>query len=151
MVEADRRVARYTEILADGRHLLSRFQARTVHVDGADLAMEIDVDETLAGPSGALQGGLVATLVDTVAASAASIGAPRGSIVATGDMTIHFLAPVLTTAHAVAHVIRRGRRTIVCRVDVFDRRDGPLAAACQLSFAMITPRAGTPPGAAEKR
>ena len=57
----------------------------------------------------------------------------------TSDMTVHYLGPVMTTAHAVGHVLRRGRRSVVTRVEVYDGRDGPLAAACQLAFTIVTP------------
>jgi uncharacterized protein (TIGR00369 family) len=132
------RVARYNELLRDGQHLLSEFQAQVIDCDGeADLAMAIDVAETMTGPSGALQGGLVATLIDTAAAIAASARVGPEGIVATGDMTVHFLAPVLTRAYVLAHVVYRGKRRVVCRVELFDEKNGPLAATAQVSFAVI--------------
>jgi uncharacterized protein (TIGR00369 family) len=134
-------IARHKEVLASGEHLLSGLGMRDVEVDGADLAIELDVDATLAGPRGALQGGLVATLADIVGGRMAMVGLGEGSIVVTSDMTVHYLGPVMTTAHAVGHVLRRGRRSVVTRVEVYDGRDGPLAAACQLAFTIVTPRA----------
>ena len=135
-------IERHKAILAAGDHILSRFATREVEVEGADLALELDVDDSLAGPRGALQGGLVATLADIVGGRMAMEGLDEGSIVVTSDMTVHYLGPVLTTAHAVGHVLRRGRRSVVTRVEVYDGRDGPLAAACQLAFTIVTPRSG---------
>jgi uncharacterized protein (TIGR00369 family) len=132
-------IARHKEVLAAGDHLLSRFQTRVVEVEGADLAVEIDVDETMTGPRGALQGGLLATLADIVGGRMAMEGLGDTSLVVTSDMTIHYLGPVKTTAHAVGHVLRRGRRAVVTRVEIYDQRDGPLAAACQLAFTVVTP------------
>jgi uncharacterized protein (TIGR00369 family) len=132
------RVARHNELVRDGQHLLSEFQAEVIDCGSeADLAMAIDIDETMTGPSGALQGGLVATLIDTAAAYAASARVAAGSVVATGDMTVHFLAPVLTRAHLLVHVVYRGKRRVVCRVEMFDQRGGPLAATAHVSFAVI--------------
>jgi uncharacterized protein (TIGR00369 family) len=137
-------IARHKELLAAGEHLLSGFVTREVEVDGAGLALEVDVDDTMTGPRGALQGGLLATLADIVGGRMAMAGLDEGSIVVTSDMTIHYLGPVKTTAHAVGHILRRGRRAVVVRVEVYDERDGPLAAACQLAFTVVTPQA-TPP------
>ena len=47
-------------------------------------------------------------------------------------------------AHAVGHVLRRGKRAVVTRVDIYDGRDGPLAAACQLAFTIVRPRTMPP-------
>ena len=89
---------------------------------------------------GAFEVGLVATLADIVGGRIAMVGLDEHSLVVTSDMTIHYLGPVKTTAHAVGHVLRRGQRAVVVRVEVYDERDGPLAAAVQLAFTVITPR-----------
>jgi acyl-coenzyme A thioesterase PaaI-like protein len=39
----------------------------------------------------------------------------------------------------VGHILRRGKRAVVTRVDIYDGRDGPLAAACQLAFTIVRP------------
>lgn len=135
-------IARHKETLAAGQHLLSGLGMRDVEVDGADLAVELEVDDTLTNPSGALQGGLVATLADIVGGRMAMTGLDEQSIVVTSDLTVHYLAGVTGgCAHAVGTVLRRGRRAVVTRVEIYDGRDGPLAAACQLAFTIVTPRA----------
>ncbi len=139
MTDVGAGIARHQEVLAAGEHLLSGFRTTEVEVDGADLALEVQVDESLTGPRGALQGGLVATLADIVGGRIAMVGLDADSIVVTADLTVHYLGAVRTTAHAVGTVLRRGRRTIVVRVDVYDGRGGPLAAACQLAFAVVRP------------
>ncbi len=134
-------IARHKETLAAGQHLLSGLRMQDVEVEGADLAVELQVDDTLTNPSGALQGGLVATLADIVGGRMAMIGLDEQSIVVTSDLTVHYLAGVTGgCAHAVGHVLRRGRRAVVTRVEVYDGRDGPLAAAAQLAFTIVTPR-----------
>lgn len=137
-------IARHKEVLAAGQHLFSSLQMTDVDVDGADLAVELALDDSLTGPRGALQGGLVATLADIVGGRMAMAGLDEHSIVVTSDLTVHYLGPVLRgPAHAVGHVLRRGRRAVVTRVDVYDGPGGPLAAACQLAFTIVTPRAGS--------
>ena len=134
-------IARHKEVLANGEHLLSGLRMQDVEVEGADLAVELVVDETLTNPGGALQGGLVATLADIVGGRMAMVGVDDRSIVVTSDLTVHYLAGVTGgCAHAVGHVLRRGRRAVVTRVEVYDGRGGELAAACQLAFTIVTPR-----------
>lgn len=131
-------IARHKEVLANGQHLLSGLRMRDVAVEGADLAVELDVNETLANPGGALQGGLVATLADIVGGRMAMVGLGADEIVVTSDLTVHYLAGVTHgCAHAVGTVLRRGRRSVVTRVEVYDGRDGELAAACQLAFKIV--------------
>jgi uncharacterized protein (TIGR00369 family) len=134
-------IERHKEALAQGRHLFSGLRMRQVEVDDADLAIELELDDTVTNPTGALQGGLVATLADIVGGRMAMEGLDDHSIVVTSDLTVHYLGPVSSgPAHAVGHVLRRGKRAVVTRVDIYDGRGGPLAAACQLAFTIVRPR-----------
>lgn len=140
MTDAAEAIERYRESLAAGERLFSALRMTDVEVDGADLAVQLEVDLALTGPLGALQGGLVATLADVVGGRIAMQGAPEGTIVVTSDLAVHYLAPVLNgPAHAVGHALKRGRRTVVVRSDIYDGPDGPLAAVCTMTFAMVTP------------
>ncbi|UXA20736.1 PaaI family thioesterase [Mycobacterium sp. SMC-4] len=95
----------------------------------------------LANVRGALQGGLVATLIDIAAGRLALAVADLGAGVGTADMTIHYLAPILKgPARAVASLVRKGRRAVVVAVDVFDVGGDRLAARATLSFAILLPR-----------
>ena len=143
MTDMSAAIERHQEVLRRGEHVLSGLRMRDVHVEGADLAVELDLDDSVANPTGALQGGLVATLADIVGGRMAMRGLDGASIVVTSDLTVHYLGPVQQgPAHAVGHVLRRGRRAVVTRVDIHDGRDGPLAAACQLAFTVVRPRTG---------
>ncbi len=134
-------IDRHKEALASGRHLLSGLRLRDVPTDVGDLAIELEIDDTVTNPTGALQGGLVATLADIVGGRMAMVGLDDHSIVVTSDLTVHYLGPVQHgPAHAVGHVLRRGTRAVVTRVDIHDGRGGPLAAACQLAFTIVRPR-----------
>lgn len=95
----------------------------------------------LANVRGALQGGLVATLIDIAAGRLAVAVADLGAGASTADMTIHYLAPIIEgPARAVATLVRKGQRTIVVAVDVLDVGGDRLAARATLSFAILIPR-----------
>lgn len=97
---------------------------------------------------GALQGGLVATLIDVAAGRLAAKHVKTGASVSTADMSIHFLAPIVDgPARAAATMVRAGKRLIVVGVDVVDvARDRP-AARATLSFAVLEPPGSSQPAA----
>ena len=98
---------------------------------------------------GALQGGLVATLIDVAGGRLAIKHAGEGSAAGTADMSIHFLAPIVAgPARATARLVRAGKRMIVVGVDVSDVGRNRLAARATLSFAILAPRAPVQPAAA---
>lgn len=86
---------------------------------------------------GAMQGGLVATLID-IAGGRLAQRAAGGAGVSTADLTIHYLAPIMSgPARAVASLVRAGRRLIVVAVDVFDTGADRHAARATLTFAVL--------------
>ena len=122
-------------------HLFAQLGMRDVQVDGTDLAMELPTAPHLTNARGALQGGLIATLIDIVAGRAALQGLPSLESVATSDLTVHYLAPVMVgPARAEARVLRRGRRTIVVSVEVHDAGADRLAAVSTIAFSVLSPR-----------
>ncbi|OBH37616.1 phenylacetic acid degradation protein [Mycobacterium intracellulare] len=95
---------------------------------------------------GALQGGLVATLIDVAGGRLAIKYAGEGTGAGTADMTIHFLAPIVDgPARATATLVRAGKRMIVVGVDVSDVGRNRLAARATLSFAILEPRDAVQP------
>ncbi|MGZ8748834.1 MAG: PaaI family thioesterase [Mycobacterium sp.] len=113
--------------------------------DVVDTAETVIVDlhnrPDLVNLRGALQGGLVATLIDVAAGRLAIKYTGEGAGAGTADMSIHFLAPIVTgPARATASLVRAGKRTIVVAVDVTDVERGRLAARATLSFAVLAPR-----------
>ncbi|MDT7572515.1 MAG: hypothetical protein QOE05_2689 [Actinomycetota bacterium] len=126
---------------ARGEHFFSQLDMRDVEVDGVDLAMELATAPNLTNARGALQGGLIATLIDIVAGRVALQGLPSAESVATSDLTIHYLAPVLDgPAQARATVLRRGSRSVVVSVEVYDVAADRLAAVSTIAFAVLRPR-----------
>ena len=132
--------AQHEEVIASGKHLLQQLHFRDVEHEGADLAIEMDIDQRVTNPRGALQGGLVATLVDVVAGRAVMDDA-ASEAVATADLTIHFLRGITVgPALATAKVVRRGRTLAVVTVDVTDTGSGDLCAVATVAFSLSQPR-----------
>jgi uncharacterized protein (TIGR00369 family) len=135
--DRDQAGVEHARVLDAGEHLLQQLDFRDVEVDGSDLAIELDVDGRVRNPRGALQGGLLATLVDVVAGRAVLLGGPRDGV-ATADLSIHFLRGLTDgPARAVATVVRRGRRTAVVTVDVLDVGTGSLCAVATVAFSVV--------------
>jgi uncharacterized protein (TIGR00369 family) len=129
-------------VLDAGGHLLQQLAFRDVEVEGSDLAVELEVDDRVRNPRGALQGGLLATLVDVVAGRAVLLGGPRDGV-ATADLSIHFLRGLTEgPARASATVVRRGRHTAVVTVDVVDAGSGALCAVATVAFSVSPAPAG---------
>jgi uncharacterized protein (TIGR00369 family) len=103
--------------------------------------MEMEITPRVVNSSGALQGGLLATLIDMVAGTCLLRADDRYVRSATSEMQISFLAGArIGPVRAVATVLRRGKRSAVVRVDVHDEGADHLhVAAATLSFA-VTPR-----------
>jgi uncharacterized protein (TIGR00369 family) len=104
----------------------------------------MDVRPEVANVRGALQGGLIAVLIDVCAGRLAydSCDYENGFSTATSDMNIHFLSPVAVgPARADAWVVRQGRSNFVLQVEVTDvGRDNKLAAISTIAFTVLPPR-----------
>jgi uncharacterized protein (TIGR00369 family) len=118
-------------------HAFEAFSWRDITVEGADWAMEMEVTPRVVNSSGVLQGGLLATLIDMVAGVSIMRGEDAYVRNATSEMQISFLAGArVGPVQAVAHILRRGRRTAVVRVDVHDvGADNLYVATATLTFA----------------
>jgi uncharacterized protein (TIGR00369 family) len=132
--------------VTEREHVLHQLGMRDMDGSGDSverLVIEIDNRPDLANIRGALQGGLVATLIDIAAGRLAGNIVGANQNVTTADMNVHFLAPIVTgPARAEATVVRAGRRLIVMAVDVFDAGRDRLAARATLTFAVLDPRSG---------
>ncbi len=115
---------------------------------GADWAMEMAITPLVVNSSGVLQGGLMATLIDLVAGTALLRGELVGQRGTTSEMHISYLAAArVGPVRATAHILRRGKRSAVIRVDVHDLGAHDLhVATSTLTFAV---RPGEGPADAE--
>lgn len=132
----------HLEIVERGEHIFTMLNMREVPPTAGDHAIEIDVTPQLANIRGALQGGLIATLVDIVAGSYSyMLVADDDATTATTNLNIHYLAPVVIgPARAEAHMVRKGRTTLVLQVDVTDVGRDRLAAIATISFQILPNR-----------
>ena len=127
--------------MIEEEHLLRQLGMRDVEESAERMVIEMDNRPNLANVRGALQGGLVATLIDIAAGRLAGNASGAGYDVTTADMNVHYLAPIIEgPARAVATVVRAGRRLIVTSVDVFDVSRDRLAARATLTFAVLDTR-----------
>ena len=127
--------------MGEREHLLHRLGMRDVEVSDERLVIEMDNRPDLVNVRGAIQGGLVATLIDIAAGRLAGNASGAGNNVTTADMNVHFLAPIIEgPARAEASVVRAGRRLSVTSVDVFDAGRDRLAARATLTFAVLDGR-----------
>jgi uncharacterized protein (TIGR00369 family) len=122
-------------------HLLRQLGMRDVEETAERMVIEMDNRPNLVNVRGALQGGLLATLIDIAAGRLAGNVVGPQQDVTTADMNVHFLAPIVEgPARAEATIVRAGRRLIVTSVDVFDAGRDRLAARGTLSFAVLDRR-----------
>ena len=107
------------------------------HVEG-----EIQIEPHHLNPAGALHGGLVFALMDTIGGFAAKT---LGVLPTTLSSTINYLRPTIGTQKllAKADVLKRGRNVTVVRIDLFNEKDVLLASGdanyCDLSGRVPEP------------
>jgi uncharacterized protein (TIGR00369 family) len=83
---------------------------------------------------GVVHGGILAALADTTAAIAAYTVVPKGTEIATVELSINYLQPVPGgRIKADAHVLRAGRNFVVTECAIFNE-NGSLAAKALLTF-----------------
>ena len=127
-------------VLGPGEHVYQALDMRDVEAEDADLAVELPLTARVCHSSGALQGGVIASLIDLVAARLAGRGAEEGYTPAMSDMVVHFLAQITGgPARAEGRVLRRGHRSVVVHVDVRDMASERLSAVSTVSFTVLAP------------
>ena len=105
-----------------------------------EFAMTIPVSPQVVNTSGALQGGLIATLVDVAGGQFGLDYLQDGTTMTTADLFIRYLRPIRQgTAYAVPRMLRAGRRAMVMQIDVLSDGDGDeaLLATATVNFAVI--------------
>jgi uncharacterized protein (TIGR00369 family) len=125
------------------QHIFSRLNIQEAPPRRGTFAMQMAVGPHVVNNRGGLQGGLVATLADVAAGCALMYDLPPGKSAATADLNMHFLSAV-TEGPALADVIvvRRGKRTIVVQVEIFDVGRDVLCAIATLTFSLLDLRPG---------
>ena len=109
-----------------------------------EFAMTLPVSPAVVNTSGALQGGLIATLVDVAGGYFGLRHLQPGTTMTTSDLFVRYLRPIREgSARAVPRMLRAGRRALVMQIDIYG--DDELAATATVNFAIIngaTPTVG---------
>ena len=112
-------------------------------IDGDEVTVELDLTDAMRGPSGAVHGGLVASVIDCAGAVAVARASER--LVATSSASISYLAagrvgPLLASASA----IRIGSHHGVAEVRVCDAGQGDrLVASALVTLSFLAGEAFT--------
>ncbi len=138
-------MARLTrEVAEHGEHLFQQLGTRDLPSPEGHLIIEMDIRPEFANVRGALQGGLIAVLIDVCTGRLAYLSCDHenGFSTATSDLSIHYLSPVAVgPARTEARVLRQGRSSIVLQVEVTDvGRGNKLAAVSTIAFTVVAPR-----------
>lgn len=127
--------------------LFDRIGFRKTDDDGTAI-WELPVAPHVVNTSGGLQGGLVATLVDVAAGTAALGVRPPGTGAVTSDLNIRYLRAVTDgVARAHARIVHAGRRSTVVEVEVRVSPGEQLAAIATVNFANVDFDSGAGPSA----
>ncbi|SPM41636.1 TetR family transcriptional regulator [Mycobacterium numidiamassiliense] len=128
--------------------LFAQIGMRPVTRDG-EFAMTMPVSPHVVNTSGALQGGLIATLVDVAGGQFGLDFLEPGTTMTTADLFIRYLRPIRQgSALAVPRMLRAGRRAMVMQIDIYGDGGDELAATATVNFAIIngaTPTSGLRP------
>ena len=108
------------------------FDVESVHAGRAIFRLDVRLNHKQI--HGVVHGGILAALADTTAAIAAYTAVPRGTEIATVELSINYLEPVPGgRLKADARVLRAGRNFVVTECEIFNE-DGSLAAKALLTF-----------------
>ena len=103
-----------------------------------EFAMTMPVSPKVTNTSGALQGGLIATLADVAGGQFGLDYLQSDTSMTTADLFIRYLRPIRQgSARAVPRLLRSGRRALVMQIDIYGDNDDELAATATVNFAII--------------
>jgi acyl-coenzyme A thioesterase PaaI-like protein len=130
-----------TDLPAEITAVPSRLGARA-RVDDRGLVIELEPQPEVLH-HGAVRASVVAYIVDVV--SGVSVDSDADVWTFTTDMTVRMVpVPAPGRLIAVNHVLRRGRRSVTCAVDVTDG-SGALVASGAIGFAHVPRKPSDPP------
>jgi acyl-CoA thioesterase len=124
--------------LIDYRNTANRFAVdngiNIISIGDGCAEVELAITTHHLNPIGSIHGGCLYTIADTAAGCASS---SYGINATTMNTDFHYLRPGLNTKRIVArsHVLKKGRRTIVIQVDIYDQDESQL---CTGIFTMMS-------------
>jgi len=102
------------------------------------LVAELTIRDDLRTVGGALHGGAIMALADTLGAICAFLNLPPGAGTSTIESKTNFFAPVRSGhIEAVTHALHVGRRTIVLQTDVRDATGRRVALVVQTQAVLV--------------
>jgi uncharacterized protein (TIGR00369 family) len=110
-----------------------------VEVGDGEVAFELTPDQSMYNPIGAIHGGVVCTLLDTVVACAFQTTLPAGVGYTSIELKVNYLRPIQADGGALTGhgwVTKRGRRVGFAEGDVRDR-DGKVVATGSGSLLVL--------------
>jgi uncharacterized protein (TIGR00369 family) len=103
-----------------------------------EFAMTLPVSPQVVNTSGALQGGLIATLVDVAGGQFGLNYLQPGTTMTTADLFVRYLRPIRQgSAFAVPRMLRAGKRAMVMQIDIYGDGEDELLATATVNFAVI--------------
>jgi uncharacterized protein (TIGR00369 family) len=103
-----------------------------------EFAMTLPVSPQVVNTSGALQGGLIATLVDVAGGQFGLNYLQPGTTMTTADLFVRYLRPIRQgSAYAVPRMLRAGKRAMVMQIDIYGDGEDELLATATVNFAVI--------------
>lgn len=96
---------------------------KVVRVDQAkrEIALEFDAKTDFANPTGAIQGGFIAAMMDEAMSTCAIIASNVTMNAPTLEMKVSFLRPLFTgKAHAEARILKWGKSTCFVEAELYD-------------------------------
>ncbi len=126
-------------------HHVLRDLALEVQSVGAVNRAWMPVTDNICNARGRVHTGLVATMIDAICGGLAAVAAAPGWI-ATADLTMHVVQPLVgDELGAVAKVRRAGRTTVVLEAEVFaDGNEGDPLAVATATFSVLERRDANP-------
>ena len=128
----------HTPLAIDSNPLGLALRARLLARDPNGIRLGFEPGHEFLQGNGAIQGGIVATMLDFAVAFASFASLPAGRTVVTASMTIGFqsaVRPVPLTATGI--VERAGRRLIFARAQLESASDGMLLASASAVMSVL--------------
>ena len=113
-------------------------RVQSIDTDEGSIEVIFETGKHLRNKWGAIQGGMIAAMMDDVTALAAGLQLDWGQIVPTLEMKVNYIAPCRPgKIRGTASTVRRGKSVIFIEGALYNE-DGALAATGSATFSVVT-------------
>lgn len=114
----------------EGKPVLRHFGMEVLHASEHEATMRLPFSERVVNLAGTVDGGVLATLVDSVCSVAFEFGLDVSQVAITVDLRIDYIAPLTegNAALATARVVNRGRTIGRCEATIVEQATQKLLA-----------------------